>query len=123
MKKLFTITLSLIMCLSCFALFGCSKAKGEWVLKAVEFGGSRYNLGEAFQGEILSENTIKLSLQDNDKAVLTTFGVSQTGTWKETRDDDEIKLSFDGGLIIYAEIDDAEMEFSVEGIEYILRKR
>lgn len=122
MKKLFTITLSIIMCISCFALFGCTRAKGEWVLMAVESGNVTINLGEEYDGVVLKQDSVKLSIQDDDVAVLTYFGSTKTGTWSKAPDD-EIMLSFNNGLTTYfAEIDDGKMEITILGVEYILRK-
>ena len=122
MKKLITLLLSIVICTSCFVLIGCTRVKGEYNLKAIEVSGTRYNLGEEFNGMKLTKDSIKLSIQDDDKVVFTTFGVSQTGTWSKTSEDEEIILSFSGGLTIYAEIDDGELEFTLEGVEYILIK-
>ena len=121
MKKLFTITLSIIMCISCFALFGCSKAKGEWVLKAVEAGNVTINLGEEYDGVVLKQDSVKLSIQDDDVAVLTYFGSTKTGTWSEAPDD-EIMISFSDGRTYFAELDDGELEITISYVKYILRK-
>lgn len=121
MKKLLTITLTLIIALSCLLMGGCG-VKGDYTLKYLKAGNTQYNIGEDYKGEELTSGYVVLSLDDDDQASLIIGNLTLTGTWKiSEEDDDELILQL-GAVRIYAEMDDKELDFTYLGVTYTMSK-
>lgn len=122
MKKLLTLSITIILALACIFATACDNVKGHYTLKSIEVGFTHINIGEDYNGQPLTSGYVVLELAGDNTANLTIGNLSLNGTWEKVKtDDDDILLKL-GAVQIFAEFDDGELEFTYLGVEYTMIK-
>lgn len=84
MKKLLTILLAALLCVCCVSMVACkeeSGVEGKYKFYSLTYGGTTYNIGDTYQGVVLSADTMSLELKKGGVCVTTSPDGSNNGTW------------------------------------------
>lgn len=76
-----------------------SKLEGTYMLETLREGEQTYNVGDAYQGGVLTADTIIVALSQDGSAIVSGFGETLQGTW--TKDGNTVSVTVNGAINVF----------------------